>query len=487
MSLVGPTRGTTVTAEGARFGQRAEPLKSAVELRGLLESKQVSAREVVAASLERMREVEPSLNGFVCATSEIALEAALQADRSRKRGCAGSLDGIPISVKDLLDVAGVETTFGSRAMVGNVAREDAPAVQRVRQAGGCIVGKTTTTEFGCKAGGGDSPLTGITRNPWNLMKSPGGSSAGAAASVAAAVTPFALGTDGGGSVRVPAALCGLVGFKPQFGRVPVFPPSAAPSLFHVGILSRTVADAALLLSAIAGYDTRDPCSIPAGPDDYSAACEQGISGLRVAWSPTLGYARPSPEVLSISEKGVRALEEHGARVETLETVVSSDPEHVWNSEFYAGAGYRLRRFLAESPEILDPAVVDALQGALSRQTMEDYVESTIRRLELREKFRLLLEPYDVLITPTLPVADLDAGCNVPPGHEDRNVVTWSYYTYPVNLTGNPAVSVPCGSATNGMPVGIQVIARLHREVDLFRVAGALERARPWPTYAPFAV
>lgn len=462
-------------------------LKSAVELRGLIESKQVSAREVVAASLERMREVEPSLNAFVCDTGEIALDAARDADRARERGCAGPLDGIPVSVKDLLDVAGVETTFGSRAMVGNIAREDAPAVQRVRWAGGCIVGKTTTTEFGCKAGGGDSPLTGITRNPWNLMKSPGGSSAGAGASVAAAVTPLALGTDGGGSVRVPASLCGLVGFKAQFGRVPVFPPSAAPSLVHVGTLSRTVADAALLLSVISGYDARDPSSITAGPEDYSAACEQGISGLKVAWSPTLGYARPSPEVLAISEKGVRCLEEHGARVETLETVFWPEPERLWNSEFYAGAGYRLKKFLAESPEILDPAIVDALQGALSRQTMEEYVGNVFRRFDLREQFRLLLEPFDVLVTPTLPVADLDAGCNVPPGHEDRNVVTWSYYTYPVNLTGNPAVSVPCGSAPNGMPVGIQVIAKLHREVDLFRVAGLLERARPWPAYAPFVM
>lgn len=462
-------------------------LKSAVELQELIRSRQISPREVVAASLERLREVEPHLNGFVCETSELAMDAANATQRAIELGTtSGPLSGIPVSVKDLIDVAGIATTFGSRTMAGNIARTDAPSVQRLKESGAAIVGKTTTTEFGCKAGGGDSPLTGITRNPWDLTKSSGGSSAGAAATVAAGVTPFALGTDGGGSVRVPAAFCGLVGFKAQFGRVPVYPVSAAPSLVHVGTLSRTVTDAALLLGVIAGYDPRDPATVLDQGEDYLGACSLGVADLKVAWSPTLGYARPSTEVATLAERSVQRLEVNGAKVERLDTVFSTDPAELWNSEFYAGAGHKLKKFLSESPDLLDPAVVDALQSALHRQTTEQYIENVFRRYDLREQFRALLETYDVLVTPTLPVADLDAGCNIPPGHEDRNIVTWSSYTYPFNLTGNPAVSIPCGPAASGMPVGLQVVAKMHREVDLFRVAGLLEQDSPWPRHAPFS-
>ena len=457
---------------------------SAVELQQLIGSRQVSPVEAVSASLERLEEVEGAINAFARRTPELALDAARDAERAVASGRHSALSGIPLSVKDLIDVAGVETSFGSRAMVGNVARADAPSVERIRAAGASILGKTTTTEFGCKAGGGDSPLTGITRNPWDLAKSTGGSSAGAAASVAAGVTPFALGTDGGGSVRIPAALCGLVGVKGQFGRVPVYPPSATPTLGHVGVIARTVRDAALLFGIAAGYDARDAASVPEQGLDYLGSCDRPISGMRVAWSPTLGYARCSPEVLATTEKCVSLLEAEGATVELVDTVFDADPLESWNAEFYAGVGYRLRQFLDETPEILDPAVVQVLKGALYEQTVERYFAQVFRRYEIRELFRAFLEPYDVLVTPTLPVADLPAGANVPPGYEDRNIVSWVYYTYPFNLTGNPALSVPAGTSDAGMPVGLQVVAKSHREPDLFRVAAAVERAQPWPLFPP---
>ncbi len=228
------------------------PYTSAIDLRQAITRRQVSPLEVMRQCLERARMLEPQLNCFVTLTPEEALGAAARAEKAVMAGeVLGALHGIPMSVKDLIAMGGVKQTFGSRTMAENIAPADAPAVQRVKAAGACIIGKTTTTEFGCK-GGGPSPLTGVTRNPWDLSKTPGGSSLGAASSVAAGVTPFALGTDGGGSIRLPSSFSGLFGIKAQFGRVPVFPTAATPTLAHVGPLARTVRDAALLLGVISG-------------------------------------------------------------------------------------------------------------------------------------------------------------------------------------------------------------------------------------------
>ena len=270
--------------------------RSAVELRELVLAKEVSPVELLDHSLARLEEVEPKLNSFVTVTGDVARAAARAAEKAVLDGDPpGVLHGLPISVKDLIAMDGVRCTFGSKSAADNIAVLDAPAVERVRKAGGVIVGKTTTSEFGCKAVG-DSPLTGITRNPWNLSKTPGGSSAGAAASVAGGVTPFALGTDGGGSVRIPGSLTGLFTIKPQFARVPVFPESAAPTLSHVGPMARTVRDAALLLTAIAGFDRRDPFAVcragaglpgrvrPAGQGDENRV--ESDAGVRQ--SPTRG-------------------------------------------------------------------------------------------------------------------------------------------------------------------------------------------------------
>jgi Asp-tRNA(Asn)/Glu-tRNA(Gln) amidotransferase A subunit family amidase len=453
---------------------------TAAELRRLVVSKEASAVEIVQSALDRLDRLQPTLNAFVGTTPELALEAARRADAVvAGGGTPPPLLGVPISVKDLIDLAGVPTRFGSRTTPATPAAADAPSVERIKAAGACILGKTTTTEFGCKAGGGDSPLTGITRNPWNPAKSPGGSSAGAAASVAAGITPVALGTDGGGSCRIPAALCGLVGVKAQYGRVPVFPASATPSLGHVGALARTVTDAAGLLQVLSGFDARDPAGVAEPVPDFVGACRQGAAGLRVAWSPTLGYAPvPDEEVLALATGAVRALEAAGCVVETVEQVFEEDPIELWNAEFYAGVGLKLRAAMEGARDELDPAVVGLLENAMHGQTLEQYFAKVFQRFGLREDFRRLLEPYDVLITPTLPVAELDAGVDVPAGLEDRNPVSWVYYTYPFNLTGNPAASVPCGFTRAGMPVGLQIVARTLREVDLFRVAGALEEALP---------
>ena len=456
---------------------------SAKEIRDRIVGREVSAAEVMAEALSRMESLEPALNAFVTPMPERAMEAAKEADRLLAGGGEpGALHGVPISVKDLINVGGVRTTFGSRTMAENVVQDDAPSVERARAAGACIIGKTTTTEFGCKAGGGDSPLSGITRNAWDPSKTTGGSSAGAATSVAAGVTPFALGTDGGGSIRIPASLCGVFGIKAQYGRVPVFPTSATPTLGHVGPISRTVRDAALLLDAISGFDARDPASVSEPVPDYLAACEEPVDGMCVAWSPTLGYARPTSEVLEVTEEAVRVLEDLGCSVDLVEEVMD-DPVELWNAEFFAGAGTRLKDALRDSRELLDPAVADVLDGALEA-TVADYYEKVFARYGLREQIRRFFERYDLLLTPTLPVPAFGAGVNVPPELPDRNVVSWVYYTYPFNLTGNPAASLPCGFTADDLPVGLQVVAGTNREADVLRLSAAFESARPWANSYP---
>jgi Asp-tRNA(Asn)/Glu-tRNA(Gln) amidotransferase A subunit family amidase len=457
--------------------------KTALELSHAIASRQISPVELMQACLARVEQLDPRLNCFATYAPELAMAAAHRAEQAVMADhTLGPLHGLPISVKDLIAVKDLRFTFGSRALADNVATADAPSVERIRAAGACIIGKTTTSEFGCKAVG-DSPLTGITRNPWNTGKTPGGSSAGAAASVAAGMTPFSLGTDGGGSTRIPASLCGLFGIKAQFGRVPVHPVSATPTLAHVGALARTVRDAALLLSVISGQDDRDPFSVAGPVPDYLLACEQPVKGLRIAWSRTLGYARPDPEVADIAQCTAERFGEMGCEVVEMERVMTEDPIDLWVSEFYAGVGVRLKRQLAEQRELLDPAVADILGQALA-QTSEAYYARVFRRYELREAMRRFFERFDLLLTPTLPCAAFDVGMNTPPQWPDRNLISWVYYTYPFNLTGQPAASVPAGMTRDGLPVGLQMVARMHRETDIFRAAASLETCQPWADRRP---
>jgi Asp-tRNA(Asn)/Glu-tRNA(Gln) amidotransferase A subunit family amidase len=457
--------------------------KSALELRQAIAARQVSPVEVMQATLARAEQLNPKLNCFATYTPELALEAARNAEREQMAGKAtGPLHGLPISVKDLIAVKDLKLTFGSRAMVNNVAVVDAPSVERVRRAGACIIGKTTTSEFGCKAVG-DSPLTGITRNPWDTTKTPGGSSCGAAASVAAGMTAFALGTDGGGSIRIPCSLTGLFGIKAQFGRVPVYPVAATPTLAHVGPIARTVRDAALLLTVIAGHDRRDPFAVAGPVPDFLDACDRPVRGMRVAWSRTLGYANPDPEVAEIAERAAKVFVDLGCEVDEVEKPVGEDPIDLWVSEFYAGVGVRLKKQLTEQRELLDPAVAEVLKDAL-RQTSEEYYTKVFRRYELREKMRVFFDQYDLLLTPALPCAAFDVGLDTPPQHAERSIVSWVYYTYPFNLTGQPAASIPAGFTRCGLPVGLQMVARINHEVDIFRAAAAFETARPWADRTP---
>src|SRR5262245_1168214 len=450
---------------------------TALDLLRLIRTKQASPVAIVESALARAEASQPILNPFVTVPADLAMDAARAAEKAVMAGeDEGLLTGLPLSIKDLTAVKGVRFTSGSRTLADFIAPHDSPASERVKAQGAAIVGKTTTTEFGCKASS-DSPLTGVTRNPWNLDKTTGGSSAGAGASVAAGITPFALGTDGGGSIRIPSSFCGLFGIKAQFGRVPVFPPAATPTLAHVGPMARTVRDAALMLTAISGFDARDPASVAADVPDYLGACERAPKELRIAWSPTLGYARPTPEVVEIAGNAARAFEQLGCTVELVEKVFD-DPFELWMAEFYAGVGTRLKRPLVEHRDLIDPAVAGVLEHALD-QTIDGYYGRVFARYEFREQVRQFFTRFDLLLTPTTPTPAFDLGRDLPIELEGDSIVGWVAYTYPFNLCGLPAASVPCGFTRAGLPVGLHIVSRALHETDIFRAAAAFEAARPW--------
>ena len=456
--------------------------KTAEALVAEVQAGHVAPSDIAQSTLDDIEALNGSLNCFASLNPDDVMAQALALDdRLAKGEDLGPLAGLPVSVKDLLVAKGHPTTSGSITMRDNVVDLDAPVVERLRAAGAVMLGKTTTSEFGSKAVG-DSPLTGITRNPWDTTKTPGGSSCGAAALVASGITPVAIGTDGGGSLRIPASLTGLVGFKGHFGRVPAYPVASVPTLAHIGPLSRRVRDAALMMSVISGFDERDAFSIAGPKPDYLGACDRQSKGLRVAYSPTLGYANTDPQVVKTVETALGRLEMAGCDIDVVEHVFD-DPVEIWKAEFYGGVGTRLKTTMETRRDDLDPAVANALEGVYSL-SMTDYYERVFERFQFRDIVRAFFGKYDILATPTLPVAAFDVGLNVPPGHEDRDAISWVYYCYPFNLTGQPAMSINAGFNDDGLPVGLQLVARPLAEETLFSLAAAFEEHDPEPDRRP---
>lgn len=446
-----------------------------------LARKDFSPTELLASTIARFEQIEPKLNMFAHVDfDEAQKQAEASETRIMKGGKLSELDGIPTSIKDLIAVKGMPMRAGSNATSDEPVEADAPSVDLLRSTGAVILGKSTTSEFGCKAVG-DSQLTGITRNPWNTDFTPGGSSCGAAAMVSAGLVPYALGTDGGGSIRIPAALTGLFGIKANFGRVAIYPTSATPTLAHVGPLARNVEDAATVLSTIAGYDKRDPFTVAGAQPDFVGATKS-LRNMRIAWSPTLGFGRVDSEVLQLTEQAVKHIQRLGLNVDLVDHVMD-DPIDMWTAEFYAGVGTRLRDFIQNKPELLDPPVLEILKNALD-QNMQDYYQSVFERFSFREKMRAFFDRYDILLTPTLPVTAFEVGRDLPPGYEDKNIVSWATFTYPFNLTGQPAATIPVGFASNGMPVGLQAISSTHDEISILSLAHGYQKTSKYHNEIP---
>jgi len=359
--------------------------------------------------------------------------------------------------------------------------EDAPAVARMREQGAILLGKTTTPEFGWK-GVTDSPLSGVTRNPWNLEMTPGGSSGGAGAALAAGIGHVSLGTDAGGSVRIPGALCGLVAVKATCGRVPNYPPSAAGTLGHVGPITRTVTDAAAMLNVIGVPDGRDWLCLPPAGVDYRSNLGNGVRGMRIAFSPNLGYAKVEPEVAGLVSRAVATFSELGAHVEEVERPFE-DPTDVFRVHFFAGIGHAVSGLTDAQRALLDPGLSAVLERA-SRVTLGDYMRAVDRRGALGRTMRAFHQKYDLLVTPTLAVAAFPVGRIAPEGY-GHEWVDWTPFTYPFNLTGQPACTVPCGLTAAGLPVGIQFVGAMYEDATVLRAASAYENARPFRAHPDF--
>jgi aspartyl-tRNA(Asn)/glutamyl-tRNA(Gln) amidotransferase subunit A len=467
--------------------ERADELSwlPATTLAGMIRRKKVSPVEVVNAILGRIEALNPVLNAFVTLTADQARREARAAERALgKRGARlGPLHGVPFSVKDLVITRGVRTTFGSPLYRDNVPTEDAPIVARLKAAGGIMLGKTNTPTMGW-IGATHNLLFGITRNPWNLDRTPGGSSGGASAAAAAGMGPLHVGTDGGGSIRIPASCTGIFGFKASYGRIPVYPASGAWSLSHAGPMTRTVADAALMMNVCAGPDERDPASLPAERVDYVRALRGSLKGLRLAWSDDLGFAEVvDPEVAAVCARAARAFRDLGCRVEEV-TPRWPSPFEAWSEIFCGGIATRLAPYLDRRAEI-DAGLARIIDGTL-RNPPTKYVQAWFDRLAWWQHPRAFFEKYDLLLTPTIACPPFKVGLDNPAEIAGRPVVpyAWIPFTYPFNLTGQPAASVPCGFTGDGLPVGLQIVGRRFADVAVLQAAAAFERLRPWADRRP---
>lgn len=438
-------------------------------------AKKFSPTEVARACLEQIRSHDGILNAMSHLDEEVSLAMAMASTQRRARGRAlGPLDGVPVLIKEIVLVKGWPTRRGSKTVDPKGPWEhDAPCVARLREAGCVFLGETTTPEFGWK-GVTDSPLTGITRNPWNTGTTPGGSSGGSSAALAAGYGPLAIGTDGGGSIRIPAGFTGTFGLKPSFGRVPAWPLSPFGTVAHVGPMTRTAGDAALMMDAITRPDNRDWHSLPYDGAGYTRNLKQGIKGLRIAYSPNLGYVGVDPEIAALVDGTVKVLRKLGAKVTVVDPGFK-DPADCFRVLWWAGANFALGNLPPEKKALLEPALAEVVEQAKDFSA-RDIFEANRQRGALGTQMRLFMENFDVLLTPTLPVPAFEAGQMQPasPGNSGK-WVNWTPFTYPFNLTQQPAASVPCGFTRAGLPAGLHVIGRMFDDRTVLRVCAAYER------------
>lgn len=461
---------------------------SATELGRRYRTREISPVEVVEAVLARLERLNPTLNAFCTVTADQARADARESERrARVDELRGPLDGVPISVKDNFATKGLRTTNGSRLLREHVPAEDAPAVERVRAAGAVILGKTNTPEFAWR-GSTDNPLFGATRNPWKLGRTPGGSSGGAAAATAAGLGPFALSTDGAGSIRIPASFCNLFGLKPSFGRVPFYPsPGASELIAHAGPIARTVRDGAFLLDAMAGPDDRDQWSLPAHAGRFADACEGDIRGPRAAWSRDLGHIPVDPDVAEICERAAQRFVDLGCTVEAADPPID-DPLPILQTLYAAG---QVGNHAAKTPEQLaqmDPALAAMIEESRG-MTAATYFQALAARQRMGDGIRRHFERFDLLLTPTISVPPFELGIVGPTQVDGRPVphLGWTL-CFPFNYTGHPAATVPCGWTADGLPIGLQIVGRRHDDAGVLRAAAAFEAAYPWadrrPTLSP---
>ena len=449
---------------------------TATRLVDLYRDKRVSPVEVTIAVLERIEAANDAINAFSLIDTELALAAARASEARWMRGePSGLIDGVLVSIKEFFLVDGWPTLRGSRTVDPHQPWcEDAPAVARLREHGAVLIGQTTSPEFGWK-GVTDSPLRGVTRNPWNPLLTPGGSSGGAAAALACGLGQRALGSDGGGSIRIPASFCGVFGLKPTFGRVAVYPSSAFGTLTHAGPMARSVGDAALMLTVIAQPEWRDGHALRYQKYSYYARLERSMKGLRIAYSPTLGYARVDAEVAELIDGAARTCEDLGAEVERIDCTFE-DPASAFGILWAAGAANLVRDLAREQVKLMDHGLARLVEIGRGISLMT-YLSALARCEDVGRALAAMHERFDLLITPTVAVPPFAVGRLKPEGDDCEHWFgSWTPFTYPFNMSRQPAASVPCGFTKSGLPVGVQIVGAMYEDALVLSACHVLEMA-----------
>jgi amidase len=459
----------------------------ATRLASLIRRRQVSPLEIVRAVLDRIERVNPPLNAYCTVAAEQALAAARAATRAlTRRAALGPLHGVPVSIKDLTPTRGIRTTWGSKIFEDHVPEEDAVVVERLKAAGAIVIGKTNTPEFGAGANTFNA-VFGVTRNPWNPALTCGGSTGGGAVALATGMGPLAQGTDLGGSLRIPAAFCGVVGLRPSPGLVPAYPvPVAWDSYSVTGPMARTVGDLALMLSTIAGPDPRSPISYPVDRRSFTAAVRRPtLRGARIAWSPDLGVTPVDHEIRTVAESATAVLRRLGARVEEAHPDFAGLLDIVLASRGFSMVA-RHEDKLLKWREVMQENLVKNIDYGLGLRA-SDVGRAERRRSALWERVRKFQERYDFIVTPTTAVGPFPIETTYPReinGVPMANYIQWVLLTYAFTVVGLPAISVPCGFTRDGLPVGLQIAGRWRDEPSVLRAAAAFEQAAPWADRRP---
>ncbi|XBB67939.1 amidase family protein [Nocardioides sp. WV_118_6] len=464
---------------------------SATEIAAAVRSRRLRVADIAEAMIERVERINPAVNALVWFDPEQVRRDAAALDAAQDTGAAtGPLHGVPFTIKDLTAVAGVPLTFGMKPLRDNIADHDAVIVERLTAAGGLFLGKTNTPESGYK-GATDNHLFGATHNPWRPGHTAGGSSGGAGAAVAAGLGPLAEASDGGGSVRIPASLCGVVGVKPSTGRIPqTILPGRFYSWAYHGPITRTVADAALMLDVVSGPDPRDPLSLPDRVDFTAAIADRDLTGVRVAWSSDLGLGiAVDPEIEKLCRTAVEALAAAGAIVEeATPDWGGADPQTaMWNGIWVPGfaSEHDLLDWASLRGEVDDELIELIAEG--ERLTGVDIGRADAARGVMWDAFARFLGRYDVLVSPTVATPAFPHGQFAPDhlaGRPLREQLLGWFLTYPFNLLTTPAMSVPAGFTPDGCPVGLQLATGLHQDALLLRAAAVLEERAPWAQHCP---
>ncbi len=450
---------------------------TAVELLQQYQDKTLSPVEVATAMLDQIERLDTHTNGFCLVDRDTTLGLARESEQRYQAGEAqGLLDGVPVAVKDVFLTPMWPTIKGSYTVdPQSTLNKSAPATAALARHGYVPIGKTTTPEFGWK-GVTDNPVDGVTNNPWNPEKTAGGSSGGSGVAVALGMAPLALGTDAGGSIRIPAGFCGIVGLKPSFGEVPHWPASPFGTLAHAGPMTWTVEDAALMMNVLCEADHRDTNAVPRRNIDYLADLNKGVKGLKIAYSPNLGYVDVDPEVEAAVAQAAKVFEDLGAEVVRVDPGFS-DPLAAFGHLFYGGAANAMRDLGSKKRERMDPELVKVAEKA-ARLSMLDYMGAVNESMALRERMANFHRKYDLLLTPSLPITAFETGREVPRDWPSTRWPTWTPFTYPFNMTGQPGLAVPCGFDTAGMPISLQLVGARFNDALVLQAGHAYQQAAP---------